>query len=384
MTPGAPPEPGPGTPPGRDGSERPGSSADPPPFPTVRLDGEWLPSKVAPTTLAELMRSDAPPVLLDVRPWEQRSIAHLAGDRWIPLEELRERESDLPRHARIVVYCHRGRSARQAASILRASGLTDVAILDGGIDEYARVVDPSLPRYRSDPSDRLVFQQFPNLATGCLAYLLHDRSSREAVLVDPGRDVTLYVAALAEQRLRLRAIVETHTHADHLSGHRELHVRTGAPIYLGHRSGAQYPHVNLHEGEAIALGSSEIVVLETPGHTFDHVSLRADGAVFTGDTLLPGSCGRTDLGTGDPDLLWESLTAKLLRLPDETEVFPAHYGRLHGLPPPERYSSTIGFERLTNEALTLPTREAFVGYMTEGWPPTPASFEQIVRENLRE
>ena len=127
---------------------------------------------------------------------------------------------------------------------------------------------------------------------------------------------------------------------------------------------------------------TELVILETPGHTDDHLSIRADGAVLTGDTLLPGSCGRTDLGTGDPKLLWESLTTRLLVLPDETEVFPAHYGYRHGLPPPERYSSTIGFERRSNEALLQPSREAFLAYMTEGWPPKPTAFERIVRTNL--
>ncbi len=339
-------------------------------------------ARVGPVALHDMLASDRPPLLLDVRSWEQRSIARFPGDRWMPLRELAERLVDLPRGPLIVVYCHHGGSALRAADLLRASGLENVAVLEGGIDEYARVVDPTIPRYGDDAARSLVLQQFPNLATGCLAYLVHDRSSREALLLDPGKDVAPYLHALTAQRLRLRAIVETHTHADHLSGHGAIHQRTGAAIHLSRRSPAQYPHEILADGQGLKLGSSELVVLETPGHTVDHVSLLSGDAVFTGDTLLPGSCGRTDLGSGDPTRLWESLTTKILTLPEGTEVFPAHYGHLHGLPPPERYSTTIGYERETNEALAQPTREAFLAYMADGWPPKPPGFERIVEANL--
>jgi len=355
-----------------------------PPHPAFRSDRTSSPPRIAPRALGSLLSSAEPPVLLDVRSRDQRTIARLSGDQWIPLEQLVNRTEELPRDKLVVVYCHHGGNARRAADVLQQSGHTNVAMLEGGIDEYSRLVDPTIPRYRDEPSERLVFQQFPNLGTGCLAYLLHDRSSDDAVIIDPGREIAPYLKALSDQRLRLRAIVETHTHADHLSGHGALHAGTGAPIWLSHRSPAQYPHRTLADGQGVDFGDSELVVLETPGHTLDHVSLRADGMVFTGDTLLPGSCGRTDLGTGDPELLWQSLTTKLLPLPDETEVFPAHYGHLHGLPPPEHYSSTIGFERRTNEALLQTTREAFLTYMTEGWPPKPAGFERTVSTNLRE
>ena len=360
------------------------ASAGQPPHPALGSGPAVTVRRVAPVELLGLLHGPTPPVLVDVRPREQRAISHLAGDRWIPAEELSVRGHELPRDRSIVLYCHHGGTAGRTAELLRASGRTNVAVLDGGIDEYARLVDPTVPRYRDLPSDRLVLQQFPNLATGCLAYLLRDRESGEAVVVDPGREIAPYLRALSDQNLRLRAIVETHTHADHLSGHAELHARTDAPIWLSRRSQAHYPHRTLVDGAAIDLGGTELRILETPGHTDDHLSIRADGAVLTGDTLLPGSCGRTDLGTGDPELLWESLTAKLMVLPDETEVFPAHYGSRHGLPPPERYASTIGFERRSNEALLQPSREAFLAYMTGGWPPKPTEFERIVRTNLEE
>jgi glyoxylase-like metal-dependent hydrolase (beta-lactamase superfamily II) len=354
----------------------------PPPHPFVRSPCDPGGFRISPAGLEALRKGDAPPLLLDVRPADQRALVHLEGDRWIPLDELPARAGEIPGTTTVVVYCHYGGAANRGASVLRRAGLAEVAVLEGGIDEYARTIDPTLPRYGEPPGSPWVLQRFPNPETGCLAYLVYDRESDEAVVVDPGQEVGPYLEALRARGLHLAAIVETHTHADHLSGHAELHARTSAPIWLGPRSAAQYPHRTLAEGDGIDLGTTEMLVWETPGHTRDHLSLRLDGAVFTGDTLLPGSCGRTDLGDGDPELLWESLTTKLLTLPEETEVFPAHYGPRHGLPPPPRYSSTIGFERRTNEALLQPDRAAFLTYMTEGWPPQPAEFATIVRANL--
>ncbi len=340
------------------------------------------PARVLPSELPGWLAGPEPPLLLDVRSREEREIVHLVGDRWIPIDELPARARELPADRAVIVYCHYGGTAARAAKYLGGAGLHRVALLEGGLDEYARVVDPTVPRYADPPRAGPVLQQFPNLRTGCLAYVLSDPVSNEAVVIDPGVDTEPYERALAARGRRLTGIVETHTHADHRSGHAALHDRTGAPIWLSHRSPAQYPHRTLTEGEAVRFGGQELVVHETPGHTIDHLSLTVGTAVFTGDTLLPGSCGRTDLGGGSAEKLWESLTGTLLRLPDEMEVFPAHYGARHGLPPPERYASTIGFERRTNEALRQPSRESFVLYMADGWPPKPPDFDRIVQENL--
>jgi glyoxylase-like metal-dependent hydrolase (beta-lactamase superfamily II) len=337
---------------------------------------------VSPIELRSLVEGSTPPVLLDVRAPEGRKLARLPGDRHIPLSELGTRHSELPQDRLIVVYCQFGARARQAAELLLDRGFSQVAALEGGLDEYSRVADPSIPRYWLTPTaGELVLRQFPRTDSGCLAYLVGDPIDGEAILIDPGIDVTPYVQVLTEAHWKLAAIVETHTHADHLAGHHELHRRTGAPIIVGARSPAAYPHKTLADGETLRVGHDEVEVLETPGHTRDHVTLRVGQTIFTGDTLLIGSCGRTDLGDGNPDLLYESLTEKILRLPDETEVLPAHYGRRHALP--DRYVSTLGFEKATNEALRLPTLEAFRAYMTEGWPAKPTDFDRIVDANLR-
>jgi len=337
---------------------------------------------IAPVQLRRLLESNEPPYLIDVRPAYERRLARIRDDHPVPLETIVEALPSLPRDRAIIAYDHLGFQARRAAEFLEQRGFPHVAALEGGIDEYSRVADPAVPRYPvDDPASRLYLQQLPRPDTGCLAYFVGDVDTRQGVIIDPGREVAPYRALLTDGDWHLAAIVETHTHADHLAGHSALHAATDAPIYLSRRSAAQYPHRTLAEGERLGFGGEELRVLETPGHTLDHLTLRVRDHIFTGDTLLLGSCGRTDLG-GSAESLWESLTQKILPLPPETEVYPAHYGARHALP--ERYVSTLGFEEASNEALRQGSREAFLTYMTEGWPPKPADFERIVRENLAE
>lgn len=338
---------------------------------------------IAPTALRQLLTSHEPPYLLDVRPAAERRWACLPNDHHAPLASVAAALSTLPRDRPIVVYDHLGFRARMAVEFLQRNGFERSAALEGGLEEYARVADPDVPRYPvDDPTSRVYVRQFARPESGCLTYFVGDVDARVGAIIDPGREVAPYRALLVQGGWRLAAIVETHTHADHLAGHAALHAATDAPIFLSHRAPAEYPHRLLTEGESVRFGSEDLEVLETPGHTLDHLTLRARDRIFTGDTLLLGSCGRTDLGGGSPELLWQSLTDKLLRLPAETEVYPAHYGPKHALP--ERYVSTLGFERASNEALQQGSLSAFRAYMTEGWPPKPADFDAIVRTNLTE
>jgi glyoxylase-like metal-dependent hydrolase (beta-lactamase superfamily II) len=355
--------------------------AAPLPHPYFRPPRVGAAPLVAPRVLRSLLEGVSPPYLLDVRPLAEHEIAALPGDHCIPLHALASSLSSLPHDRPIVAYDHLGHLAREAVGFLQDHGFPFSAALEGGLDEFSRVADPGIPRYDLDSRGvDLVVRQLPRPASGCLAYFVGDPEEKVGIMVDPGREVDPYLAFLRRDEWRLTAIVETHTHADHLAGHAALRAATDAPIYLSHRSPAQYPHRLLTDGEALPFGREELRVLETPGHTRDHLTLRVRDKIFTGDTLLLGSCGRTDLADGSPDLLWESLTEKLLRLPDATEVYPAHYGPAHALA--DRYVSSLGFEKATNEALTQPSRAAFVSYMTDGWPPKPTSFEQIVKTNL--
>jgi hydroxyacylglutathione hydrolase len=224
---------------------------------------------------------------------------------------------------------------------------------------------------------------------GCLAhasYLLG--SEGEAVVVDPQRDVEIYLEAARQHNLQIRHIFETHLHADFVSGHTELAARTGAQIYIGAAANAKFPHVALRDGFEVRFGHARITVLETPGHTLESICLVVTDeakssqpwAVLTGDTLFIGDVGRPDLSpTHTPQqlagLLYDSLHTKLLKLPDEVVVYPAHgAGSLCGRNMRAERSSTIGTERLTNYALQIPSRDEFIQQLTSNLPARPDYF----------
>ena len=239
----------------------------------------------------------------------------------------------------------------------------------------------------------MYFEQF---YLGCLAhasYLLG--SEGEAIVVDPQRDVDLYLKAAEEHALIIRHIFETHLHADFVSGHKELAARTGAKIYFGAQAGATFAHVAVHDGFELQVGKLRIGVLETPGHTLESICLvvtdeensQKPWAVLTGDTLFIGDVGRPDLSrTHTPEqlagLLYDSLHDKLLKLPDEVLVYPAHgAGSLCGRNMRAERSSAIGTERLTNYALQIKNREEFIQQLTSNLPARPEYFLQDAEIN---
>jgi hydroxyacylglutathione hydrolase len=239
----------------------------------------------------------------------------------------------------------------------------------------------------------MYFEQF---YLGCLAhasYLL--ASEGEAVVVDPQRDVEIYLKAAEENHVAIRHIFETHLHADFVSGHRELAARTGARIYIGAQAEATFPHIAVQNGFHVQVGKMRITALETPGHTPESVCLviadeeksPAPWAVLTGDTLFLGDVGRPDLSkrfnaTQLAGMLYDSLHGKLLTLSDEVLVYPAHgAGSLCGRNMRAERVSTIGTERLTNYALQIRSREEFVEQLTSNLPTRPEYFLQDAEIN---
>lgn len=214
-------------------------------------------------------------------------------------------------------------------------------------------------------------------AENCFAYLIADVGAREAVLVDPRADrVGEYLADLEQRGLRLRVVIETHTHADHLSGAAELRARTGAEVLVSARATSEVATGRLHDGDRLTIGRHEIQVLASPGHTDDSVSLLAEGALFTGDALLIGGAGRTDFQNGSPEALYETLHRRFAALPGDLTVYPGHdyAGRTH---------STLAQERQTNALLQLTDRDRFVSALTAGRQPKPANMDAIVAANIR-
>jgi hydroxyacylglutathione hydrolase len=239
----------------------------------------------------------------------------------------------------------------------------------------------------------MYFEQF---YLGCLAHASYMLGSEgEAAVVDPQRDVEIYLKAADEHGLKIRHIFETHLHADFVSGHLELAKRTGAKIYIGAQAGATFPHMALHDGSDVRFGKLRITALETPGHTPEGVCLvvtdeeksRDPWAVLTGDTLFIGDVGRPDLAkTHTPQQLagslYDSLHEKLMTLNDQVLVYPAHgAGSLCGRNMRAERSSTIGTERLTNYALQIKSREEFIRQLTENLPSRPEYFMQDAQIN---
>jgi glyoxylase-like metal-dependent hydrolase (beta-lactamase superfamily II)/rhodanese-related sulfurtransferase len=214
-------------------------------------------------------------------------------------------------------------------------------------------------------------------AENCFAYLIADAEGREAALVDPRVDrVTDYLADLEERGLRLRFVIETHTHADHLSGAAELRARTGAEVFVSERAASEVATRRLRDDDRLSLGRHEIRVLASPGHTDDSVSLLVEGALLTGDALLIGGAGRTDFQNGSPEALYETLHRRFAGLPGELTVYPGHdyAGRTH---------STLAQERQTNALLRLPDRDRFVSALRTGRQPKPANMDAILAANIR-
>jgi hydroxyacylglutathione hydrolase len=239
---------------------------------------------------------------------------------------------------------------------------------------------------------------------GCLAhasYLVGDERTHVAAVVDPQRDVDQYIAFARSHGLTIAHVFLTHFHADFIAGHLELRDRTGAAIYLGAAANAEYAFTPLNDGATVDLGSVRLQALATPGHTPESISIAvydleanrtAPYAVLTGDTLFVGDVGRPDLrvalgwSAGDLGaLLYDSLRTKLLALPDDSLVYPAHgAGSLCGKAISKKTVSTIGEQRRENYALQPMDKQAFVALVTADQPDAPSYFTYDAVLNSRE
>jgi glyoxylase-like metal-dependent hydrolase (beta-lactamase superfamily II)/rhodanese-related sulfurtransferase len=210
---------------------------------------------------------------------------------------------------------------------------------------------------------------------GCVSYLVGCAETCNAVLVDPElSQIDRYLALATKTGLRFHYVIDTHTHADHFSAARELSRRLEVPAVMHRKSIAPYADVRVDDGETIIAGRLRLRVVHTPGHTDDSICLVLADRVLTGDTLLRRATGRTDLPTGDPEALYESLFGKLLRLGDALAVYPAHDYK--GLP-----VSTLGQEKADNPRLQHRERAAFVAQMRALNLEMPEHLSEALRTN---
>ncbi len=237
----------------------------------------------------------------------------------------------------------------------------------------------------------MILQQFYLPCLAHASYLIGDEQTGVAAVVDPQRDTGQYTAFAAEHSLSIQHVFLTHLHADFIAGHLELRDRVGAKIYLGAAAKAGYAFTPMHDGDTLEFGRVRLKIMETPGHTPESISIvvfdlsksaAQPEAVLTGDTLFIGDVGRPDLraalGWSATDLggmLFDSLHKKLLGLPDESLVYPAHgAGSLCGKAISKETVSTLGEQRRNNYALQPMSKEAFISVVTADQPDAPAYF----------
>jgi glyoxylase-like metal-dependent hydrolase (beta-lactamase superfamily II) len=244
----------------------------------------------------------------------------------------------------------------------------------------------------------MYFRQLLNDNTACASYLFGCKTHGAFAVVDP--HVALvddYIALATGQGAEIAAVFETHVQADHVSGLPVIVARTGATAYLPENAGVEFDHHGLRDGETVTLGNTELAALATPGHArahhayvvTDRTRAREPWFVLTGDALLVGDAGRPDLHAHHDEtveemarMLYRSLTGRLLTLPDDLILYPAHYsGSVCGRGLSANPASTIGFERRNNHALQFDSEDAFVEALTKDIPPAPEHQAAIVAAN---
>jgi hydroxyacylglutathione hydrolase len=244
----------------------------------------------------------------------------------------------------------------------------------------------------------MFFRQLLNDDTACASYVFGCKSKERFAVVDPHVDlVDEYIRIAEAQGMPIVAVLETHVQADHVSGLPALVERTGATAYLPEGAGVDFEHVALGDGEVLELGNTELRAIATPGHAAAHhayvVTDRTRGDepwfVLTGDALLVGDAGRPDLHAhGEHSVeamartLYRSLTERILSLPDDILLYPAHYsGSVCGRGLSAKPASTIGFERRNNKALQFDSEDAFVEALVKDIPPAPPQQAEIIAAN---
>jgi hydroxyacylglutathione hydrolase len=230
----------------------------------------------------------------------------------------------------------------------------------------------------------VLFRQLVDDDLGCASYLIGDEAAGEAVVVDPAYAIEPYLEEAERSGVRIVRVLETHTHADHLSGHGRLALEHGLPVSIHPLAEPEYPFDPVEDGDEVTVGAITIRVLHTPGHRPEHCCYLADGHLFTGDSLLIGDAARPDLAveaTEGAAAMYGSLQ-RLAQLPEETEVDPGHVaGSLCAAGISSARSSTIGMERLSNRALGFGDAEEFVAAHATISAPRPPTTEQVVALN---
>jgi len=346
-----------------------------------------------------MLDSGAEFVLLDTRGDESYESWHVRGAKHFPFgedEELTDdRKADLDAlldgHDEILTICAKGITSDHFADELADAGYDDVAVVTGGMEAWSQVYDAvSIP---TDGDAEIV--QVQRRAKGCLGYLVADPETSEAAVVDPTRHTAEFRAVADDRDWEITHVFDTHVHADHVSGGRDLADEVDASYHLSEAAAERdvaAEFTPLSRNEVVEVGDVQLKAIRVPGHTTEMVNVLVnDEAVLTADTLHVGSVGRTELEFGDEEagtgakMQYESLHRTLLAEPDDVTVLPGHVevtgeGEFEHGEPGEPVSSTIGEARTSYELLQL-DEDAFVDRLTSGDREKPPNFEAVITIN---
>ena len=337
--------------------------------------------------------------LIDTRPADSYEAWHVTGAENLSFgltetlsDDQREEIERLANGRKILTICGKGATSTTLAAELDANGFEDVAVVKGGMRDWNALYETA--RVDTENDDLLVVQ-FQRRAKGCLSYLVGSKSAGEAVVVDPTRHTDQYITTAAEHGLKITHVLDTHVHADHLSGGRDLATRLGAPYHLGERAterDLEFEFDPLADGETVSVGDIDIETLAAPGHTSEMVVYRVgEDAVLTGDALFLDSVGRTELEFGEEEaaegarMQYETLHGTLLELPDELTVLPGHVtvnndGTYEDASPGRLVGTTLDGVRDRLDLVGL-DEETFVERMVENTPEKPDNYETIIDIN---
>ncbi|MCL7417791.1 MAG: rhodanese-like domain-containing protein [Halalkalicoccus sp.] len=339
--------------------------------------------------------------LVDTRPGESYEAWHmpdavnftfgkeetLTGERAAEFD--RQVDGDRP----IVTVCAKGISSQHFADELASAGYDDVAVLEGGMEAWSAVYDVV-----EIAIDSVEILQIQRRAKGCLGYVVCDPETEKAAVVDATRHTEEFRDAARERGYEITAVLDTHVHADHVSGGRALASELGVPYYLGERArerGLAYEYTPLERNEVLSIGSIDLKALSTPGHTSEMVTyLIGDEALLSADTLFVDGTGRTELefsedaGREGARMQYESIHRTLLAEPDSITLLPGHVtvtseGEFEGGVPGEPVRATVGDLRTGLEVLDL-DEEAFVERSLETLPEKPPNYERVIEVNRGE
>jgi len=337
--------------------------------------------------------------LIDTRPADSFDAWHIENANNIPydpregvdenqLTQVRRMVDGRP----VVAICGKGLTSTPFGFELNENGFDDVTVVSGGMQAWSKLYE--VVPIETTQEDLVVFQ-LQRRAKGCLGYVIGSSRTDEAAVVDATRQTDQFKVVAQEAGFTIEHVLDTHVHADHISGSPRLAVEVDAPYYLGAGASVRdvvYDYEPLSEGDSIEVGGIEIEALHAPGHTSEMLNyLVGDELLLTGDTLFVDSVGRTELQFGDEEaadgaeLLYETLHETIFELPDEIEILPGHLsvtsdGRYENGSPGEPLTARLGDLRQQLDVLQL-GKDDFVDRLTENIPEKPPNYETVIAIN---